>query len=73
MSRMLKDLSKITICKTSDKKEKIQDFLSQIEDPYHFMVGEVEVEVSFSEEGETLQDSAANAAGHLAGQLKAEI
>ncbi len=56
MSRTLKDLSKITICKTSDKKEKIQDFLSQIEDPYHFMVGEVEVEVSFSEEGETLQE-----------------
>lgn len=49
------DLSKIKIRQQYNKEEKIQDFLWQIQDPYHFYVENVEVTISFSPDGDHLQ------------------
>lgn len=50
-----RDLSEIKIRQDYNKEEKIQDFLRQIQDPYHFYVEDIEVAVSFAPDGELLQ------------------
>lgn len=50
-----RELSEIRIRQDYNREEKIQDFLRQIQDPYHFYVEDIEVTVSFAPDGEPLQ------------------
>ncbi|MFI3202149.1 MAG: hypothetical protein R3Y54_11630 [Eubacteriales bacterium] len=51
----LVDLLTIQIDETLSKEERIQSYMEQVRNPYHFKVGKVEVQVGFSDDGITFE------------------
>ena len=52
----LVDLSEVEIDNSLNKAERIHSFIEKVGNPYAFRVGNVEVEISFESDGESLQD-----------------
>lgn len=52
----LVDIRNISIDSSLPQKERIKSFVSQIKNPYCFMVGDVVVQVSYAGEGSTLNE-----------------
>lgn len=50
------DITNITVDTSLDKETRIKKFIEDVKDPYHFLVGDVEVTISFEPDGEKLQD-----------------
>ena len=52
----LADIQTIAVDQTLSKEERIAEFLRQIKNPYCFRVGDVVVNVAYTEGGPTLND-----------------
>lgn len=52
----LVDINSVVINKDLPKEERIADFIRQIKDPYNFKCGKYVVKISFTENGQTLED-----------------
>lgn len=52
----LVDISSVVVNKELPKEERIADFIRQIKDPYNFRCGKYVVKISFTENGQTLED-----------------
>ena len=52
----LVDLSEVEIDNSLNKAERIHSFIEKVGNPNAFRVGNVEVEISFEYDGESLQD-----------------
>lgn len=52
----LVDINSVTIDPTLPKEERITEYLSQIEDPYHFRCGDIEIHTCYAKDGPTLLD-----------------
>lgn len=50
------EIEKVEIDTSLPKKEKIEEFVKEIRNPYRFKVGDIIVNVAFDENGLTLQD-----------------
>ena len=55
-NEQLVDLSEVEIDNSLNKAERIHSFIEKVGNPYAFRVGNVEVEISFEADGESLQD-----------------
>lgn len=52
----LVDIRSVKINRELPKDERIADYVRQIKNPYHFKCGKYTVKVSFSENGQTLEE-----------------
>lgn len=50
------EIEKVEIDTSLPKKEKIEEFVKEIRNPYRFKAGDIIVNVAFDENGLTLQD-----------------
>ena len=55
MQEELVDISLIEIRTDQRKEKRLEKFVEEIRNPYHFKVGKVEVELTFSADGMDLQ------------------
>ena len=52
----LVDISNFSIDQTLPLNEQIEEFFNKIKNPYHFKCGDVEVSVSYTENGDTVSE-----------------
>jgi len=52
----LVDISEIRIDRSLSKTDRIKKYIQDIGNPYDFKVGDLEVEISFESDGQSLQD-----------------
>ncbi len=57
----LVDIEKLRIDDSLEKPERLLRYLSAVENPYRFRVGDTIVNIAFAENGSVLQDALANA------------
>ncbi len=55
-NKKLMDITKIKIDTTLSKQDRIMDYISKVKNPYHFMVGDVEVSIEYGDENITLEN-----------------
>lgn len=53
----LKNIESVLIDTEQDVYTRMQDFLKQIENPYCFLIGKIPVKISFSDDGEYLDNA----------------
>ena len=52
----LVDIRDVSVNKELPREERVADFVRQIKDPYHFKCGKFIVQVSFAEDGGTIEE-----------------
>lgn len=57
MHEELIDISQIKIDDVQPKEKRLERFIEEVRNPYHFKVGEIEVELTFATDGMKLQET----------------